>query len=357
LKQTLFSHLLKWEETRPPKTTLKNLEQERHLTQLGGLDRELSKTRVFFVSDLHGSDKLFLKFVNAGKIYKTNVLIVGGDVLGKVITPIFNNGGTFFATVQGNRRNARSNDEIETLKKDIRFLGNYPYVTSEKEWSELLNNQAKMDQVFERLANESVKRWCEIGEQRLASTGIRLIINKGNDDSPVLEETLRESTFVEYPNEKVVLVDDKHEMISLGYSNITPWHLVGDIPEDVLETKLTALASQVKNMENCIFNTHVPPYDTHLDIAPKLDENLTPKLSPGGEPEMAHVGSTAVRNAIERFQPLIGLHGHIHESKGFTKIGRTDCFNPGSEYSSGILKGVVLDLSDKKLESHLFTSA
>jgi Icc-related predicted phosphoesterase len=315
------------------------------------------KTRVFFVSDLHGSDKLFLKFVNAGTIYKTNILIVGGDVVGKVVTPIFTKNGSYYATVQGTRRVAQNEEEVEALKKDIRFLGNYPYVTNETEWKELLNNQLKMDRVFEELARESVRRWSEIAEKRLKPAGVRIIINKGNDDPAVLEETLRESSFVEYPNEKVVLLDGFHEMISLGYANVTPWNLPGDLPEEVLEDKLNLLASWVKDMKNCIFNIHVPPYNTHLDIAPKLDENLTPKLSPGGEPEMAHVGSTAVRSAIEKFQPLVSLHGHIHESKGYTKIGRTDCFNPGSEYSSGMLKGVVLDLSEKKLESHLFTSA
>jgi uncharacterized protein len=317
----------------------------------------MTKTRIFFVSDLHGSDKLFLKFVNAGTIYKTNLLIVGGDVLGKTVIPIFRNNGSFYSTVQGTPRSAKNTDELEALKKDIRFLGSYAFLTTEKEWSELLNDHVRMDHVFTELAHESVTRWCKIAEERLKLNGIRLIINKGNDDTPVLEESIKESSFVEYPNERVLMVDDKHEMISLGYANITPWHLIGDIPEEELETKLNSLASKVKDMNRCIFNVHVPPYDTHLDIAPKLDENLTPILSPGGQPEMAHVGSTSVRKAIEKYQPMMGLHGHIHESKGYSKIGRTDCFNPGSEYSTGLLKGIVLDLSDKKLESHLFTSA
>ena len=47
---------------------------------------------------------------------------------------------------------------------------------------------------------------------------------------------------------------------------------------------------------------------------------------------MIHAGSTAVRASIEKHQPLVGLHGHIHESKGFVTLGRTLCLNPGSEY-------------------------
>ena len=316
-----------------------------------------SRTRVFFVSDVHGSDKLFLKFVNAGAIYKANVLVIGGDVTGKAITPIFQKeDGGFTARVMGSLRVARTQSELDDLQKDIRFLGNYSYITTEEEWNALVKDQSKMDRLFDVVIAESISRWCKIAEERLKPQGIRLIVNKGNDDPPIFEDTLRKSNFVEYPNERVTRVDAKHELVSLGYANKTPWDLPGDLPEEVLQEKLDEAVSQVSDIKNAIFNIHVPPHDTHLDIAPLLDKSLTPKLTPGGEPEMAHVGSTAVRRGIERYQPLVGVHGHIHESKGYTKIGRTECFNPGSEYTTGLLKGVVLDFSDKKLESHLFTS-
>ena len=73
-------------------------------------------------------------------------------------------------------------------------------------------------------------------------------------------------------------------------------------------------------------------------------------------PILTSVGSTAVRSAIEKFQPLLGLHGHIHESKGSIKIGRTLCVNPGSEYSEGVLKGVMMNLDEKGVRSFQFTS-
>jgi Icc-related predicted phosphoesterase len=59
---------------------------------------------------------------------------------------------------------------------------------------------------------------------------------------------------------------------------------------------------------------------------------------------MAPVGSTAVREAIERQRPLLGLHGHVHESAGVEKIGRTVCINPGSDYGDGILRGAIVEL-------------
>jgi Icc-related predicted phosphoesterase len=145
-------------------------------------------------------------------------------------------------------------------------------------------------------------------------------------------------------------------MISTGYSNISPWRAPKDIPEEDLAKKIEAVASQVKNMEGCIFNFHCPPYNSMIDVAPELDEKLTPKLAAGGEVSSAPVGSTAVRNAVEKYQPLVGLHGHIHESKGLFQIGRSVCFNPGSEYTEGVLRGLVIELSERRIESHLFTS-
>jgi Icc-related predicted phosphoesterase len=70
---------------------------------------------------------------------------------------------------------------------------------------------------------------------------------------------------------------------------------------------------------------------------------------------MAPAGSTAVREAIEELQPLVGLHGHIHEGRGETKIGRTLCLNPGSVYSEGVLNGVLLTLADGQVRDYQFT--
>jgi Icc-related predicted phosphoesterase len=107
--------------------------------------------------------------------------------------------------------------------------------------------------------------------------------------------------------------------------------------------------------ETSVFDFHCPPYDTLIDVAPKLDSELRPVLTPGGEPEMVHVGSKSVRKMIEKFQPLVGLHGHIHEARGFSQIGKTQCFNPGSEYVTGLLRGLIANLSEKRLENYVFT--
>ncbi len=314
-----------------------------------------SKTRIFFVTDIHGSDRLFFKFVNAGKVYESNVLILGGDITGKTITPIFKEDGISKAMIGGQWKTATTTSELEDLKGQIRNYGSYPHETSKEEWDSMTANHEKMDSLFKELITESVGKWIQIAEERLKPLGVNILINIGNDDFNEIGELISKSHYVIYPQGKVVDIDGKHEVVSVGNSNLTPWQCPGDITEEELGNKLEQALTQVRDMKNCIFNTHCPPVDTHIDLAPKLDKDLKPILTPGGEPEMTHVGSASIRAAIEKHQPLLGLHGHIHEARGFVKIGRTICFNPGSEYATGVLRGVVVNLSDKGIDNYIMT--
>ncbi len=315
----------------------------------------MSKTRVFFVSDIHGSERLFLKFVNAGNVYKANVLILGGDITGKTVTPIFNQGSSWRAEYVGSWKEARTENELNELERSIRDLGSYPFRTTESEWETLRQNEASMDQVFAQVMTTSLKRWVQIADERLKPINVKIIINIGNDDLPVVGDILKESDYVIYPNERIVSIDDEHEMPSVGSSNMTPWNCPGDVSEEELLSKLEKATSGLAHPENSLFNFHCPPYDTQIDLAPKLDKDLKPVLTPGGEPEMAHVGSTSVRRFIEKLQPLAGLHGHIHEARGFSQVRKTKCFNPGSEYTTGVLRGLIVNLSERKLDNYVFT--
>ena len=315
----------------------------------------MTNTRLFFVSDIHGSERLFLKLTNAGKVYKANVLLVGGDITGKTVTPVFNQGNSWKAEYVGAWRIANTQDDLEKLEHQIRELGSYPYRTTESEWSTLRQSEATMKRVFLQVMSESIRHWVQIAEERLKPIGVKVIFNVGNDDLPVVGEILAQSEYLIYPNEKIIAIDDKHEMASVGYSNMTPWNCPGDISEDELLSKLEETTSGLTRPETSLFNFHCPPCDTQIDVAPKLDKDLRPVLTPGGEPEMSHVGSTSVRKMIEKFQPLAGLHGHIHEARGFSQIGKTVCFNPGSEYTTGVLRGLIVNLSDKKIDNYVFT--
>jgi len=315
----------------------------------------MGKLRVFFATDLHGSDKCFRKFINAAKVYGANVLIIGGDLTGKAIVPILvRDDGTEFADYLGQKVEIKNKEQEESLIKEISDSGYYPLKLTLKEHEELSTNKEKLNEVFLKLMRERLEQWLRLAEERLKGTGVKVIINAGNDDALELDEVLESSDFVIHPEGKVVELDG-YEMISTGYANMTPWHAPRDIPEEELEKKIEEMASKVRNMQSAIFNIHPPPYNTGLDMAPKVDENLRPVTLPGTV-VMVPVGSVSVRKLIEKYQPLLGLHGHVHESRGAKYLGRTLIINPGSDYPYGILRGAVINLEDGKLKSYMLTT-
>ena len=316
----------------------------------------MTKTKIYFVTDVHGSDRCFRKFVNAGKFYGANVLILGGDITGKMIVPIVDQeDGTRLCTYVGANRVLKSQQEVDDMVKTVKDSGYYPYLAGKKEVEELTAQPDRVHQLFKELMKEDVERWMALAEERLKGTGIKCYVSPGNDDFFDIDEALDSATYVVNPEEKVVDIDGEHEMITLGYTNHTPWNSPREVDESVLGEKIERMASEVKNMNTAIFNIHVPPIDTQLDQAPKLDESLKP-VTAGGHPVMISAGSTAVRSSIEKHQPLAGFHGHVHESRGTVKIGRTMCFNPGSEYNQGILRGLLCELDKDRVKSHLLVS-
>lgn len=321
--------------------------------------RKKDFTRIYFATDLHGSEKCFLKLTKTPIVYKADVLILGGDITGKRLIPIVEQSDNLF-TVEflGREWKLRSEEEVREMEKKIRDSGSYPYRTSPREMEEIGADPSKTNKLFKQLISETLKRWIRIAEERLRDTSIKFYITGGNDDDLFIESILEESDFIINPEGKVVNVDEQHEMISTGYSNITPWKCPRDIPERELAEKIEAMASQVKDMKNCIFNFHCPPADTQIDTAPKLDTTSTPPkfIVKAGKLVMYGAGSTAVRNSIEKHQPLLGLHGHIHESRGFDYIGRTFCVNPGSGYSEGVLRGCIINVGKEKVRGFQFLS-
>ncbi|MDG6998717.1 MAG: metallophosphoesterase [Nitrososphaerota archaeon] len=316
----------------------------------------VARTRVFFITDVHGSDRCFKKFLNAGKFYGASVLILGGDITGKLVIPVVKQGdGTYEYSLGSDKFRVGSQSELELALQTIRDSGFYPYMTDPKEVEELSENAVMVKELFTRLMVEGVRRWIGLAEERLKGTEIRCYISPGNDDVFEIDKVLDSSSYVVNPEEKVVRIDEQHEMITLGTTNHTPWNSPREVDEEVLTKKIEAMATEVKDMKKAIFNIHVPPIDTVIDQAPKLDKTLKPIVA-GGSVQMGSAGSIATRAAIEKYQPLIGLHGHIHESKGMVRIGRTICLNPGSDYGFGVLRGVQVELEDDKVKSYLFTS-
>jgi Icc-related predicted phosphoesterase len=312
-------------------------------------------TRVFFATDIHGSEKAYMKFLNAAAFYKAQTLILGGDITGKMIVPMVKNNGGYTAEFRGVKREAKDEAQALQLENEIRQSGSYPYRTNPDEMKELQADESKVHPIFVRLMLETLDRWVKLAGERLAKTGVSMYMTGGNDDIPEIKSVIHKSNYVIDPEDKVVELNGNYEMISLGWSNATPWKTPRECSEEELWSKIQGMVPQVKNMKRCIFNMHVPPIDTLISECQKLDENLKPVFV-GSEPDLISAGSTSVRRAIEDYQPLLGLHGHIHEARGNIKIGRTLCINPGSESSEGILRGVMVNLDGDSVRSHLLTS-
>jgi uncharacterized protein len=316
----------------------------------------MAVTRVYFVTDVHGSDRCFKKFLNASKFYGAKVLILGGDITGKMIVPIVRlSSGGYVTALSGSEVTFKSEQEAEENAAKIRNMGFYPYICDQEEMDKMAASPAYVKEVFNKTMVQGIERWMRMAEERLKDTGVKCYISPGNDDIFEIDNALDSSTLVINPEEKVVNIDGRHEMITLGYANHTPWNSPREADEEVLGQKIEAMCSQVKDMKNAIFNLHVPPIGSGLDQAAKLDGTLKPIIS-GGAMVMIDAGSSAVRASVEKHQPLIGLHGHIHESRGKVKIGTTLCVNPGSEYGEGLLKGVLCELDDGKVKVCMLTS-
>ena len=311
------------------------------------------RTTIFFATDIHGSERCFMKFINAARFYQANVLILGGDITGKAMVPIVQQpgGASYRANFLGQTASLESEEAVAAFERQVRHAGAYPFRTTAEEVAAMESDRGLVDRLFTRLMVESVQHWCDIAEERLRGTGVRCFIDAGNDDEREIVEVLKQSSYVEMPEGRVVMIDDEHEMVSSGFANITPWHAPRDIPDEELGGLIEAMAEQLHAPGRAIFNIHVPPYATGLDVASLLDDNLKPVVV-AGEVAMGPVGSKAVRAAIEKYQPLVSLHGHIHESRGVARIGRTTSINPGSEYGDGHLRAVLVNLKGGKLLSY-----
>jgi Icc-related predicted phosphoesterase len=299
--------------------------------------------RVYYASDVHGSDVLWRKFLNAAKHYECSALIMGGDLMGKAVVPIVRRNGSYTAWVIGEERHAATSEELDELERAIRLNGFYPVHATPEEHQAMRDEASVREEMFAQAMIDDLERWVALAEERLGLTDIQLYVMPGNDDPWAIDKVLERSSAVLPCDGRIVEVGG-HEMLSSGFANPTPWHSPRELPEDELYARLKALADQLVSPETAIFNLHVPPYDSGLDTAMEIDEELRPVLK-SGRPVEIPVGSKAVRELIEEFQPALALHGHIHESRGITRIGRTVAINPGSDYSSGRLEGCVIDLT------------
>jgi len=299
--------------------------------------------KMFFATDIHGSEICWKKFLNAAAFYKADLVVLGGDVTGKIMVPIVAYPGYWEVTVRGERLRLETQEELNKVSQRLRDRGSYPAIVSRDELDQL-STQDAIDRRFNAEMTRSLDRWLDMADGKLRGS-IPCILNGGNDDIFEIDPILESAPSVTFAEGKVIdLAGSGFTMISMGYTNPTPWDTHREAPEPELAARIDAVAAQVPDMHRTIFNFHAPPYGTGLDEAPELDANMRPTH---GGASMKPVGSTAVRDAILKYQPPLSVHGHIHESRGVAKVGRTLTVNPGSSYGDGVLQAALLDINPK----------
>jgi len=309
-------------------------------------------TKIFFCTDVHGSTRCWRKLVSAADFYKVDTVILGGDMTGKAVVPVVaQKDGTFTSTFLGRKWVLKSTEEVDQQKKLIVDAGMYVFECNADDLQKFTGRTDLVDAIFKEMVIERVREWIKIAEVNLKPKNQRIIVAPGNDDAEYVDEVLAESDVIVNAEGRILEINGGYEMVSSGWSNPTPWHTPRECSEEELKNKIEAMAPNIRDSERSIFNLHVPPIGSGLDTAPKLKENLEIDLKGSVE-----AGSIAVLDAIKKYQPVLGLHGHIHEITAERRIGRTLCINPGSHYTEGILNGVVVTLDGKKVKSSIFTT-
>ena len=302
--------------------------------------------RIFFATDIHGSEVCWKKFLNSGAHYEADVVILGGDMTGKALVPIVDDGGGHWhATLLENREELDDEEAVKAFEDAVIRRGYYPFRTTPDELAELSASEERWHALFDKHMIGTVERWMQMADERLGGSGIRVFVCPGNDDQLEIDEIVEAAKTVELGEGRVVDIDG-FQLASSGWANRTPWDTYREEDEPDLKKRIEAMLVNVTaEPEKTIFSLHCPPYSTGLDDAPQLTAEMD--LKDAGRSTVP-VGSTAVREAIEQHQPALSLHGHIHEARGTARLGKTLCINPGSSYEQGQLLGAVIDIDGKK---------
>lgn len=315
----------------------------------------MAKFTIYFATDIHGSEHCFRKFLNAGKFYGVDAVILGGDIAGKALIPIAKGtGDTWDASFFGKPIHMESAEELDEFERRVRTQGYYPYRSTPDEVAEIAKHGEALDRAFETVIGRSVEGWVAIADEKLRAAGIPCLVMPGNDDPPTVKRYLNDASWLIQSEDRIVELGP-YQVLSLGYSTPTPWDSPREITEEEMRAKLKDLIGKLEPGRQVIFNLHNPPYDTRTDRAFKLSQDMRIQTA-GGEPVLVPVGSVAVREAIEEVQPVLSLHGHIHESRAMGSLGRTQVCNPGSMYTEGALQGVILSLDKDKVKLHKFVT-
>ena len=303
--------------------------------------------KLFFTTDIHGSSLLFQKALTVAEDFEVDLLIIAGDLSGKEIIPVVQEGGDKFIISGG--LNSISKNRIadyRELSEDSNDFGKYMLELTVEEYLECLNDSKKAVKLALQPVINRLNSWIELYKSK--NYKYKLLISAGNDDSLELDGVLKT-----YRNDNVIIGIDNvfnfQDFCVVNYSSVppTPWNTPREKSEKEIEKEIKAILSEAS--APYIFNFHCPPYNTLLDGAPLVDDDNRIVVK-GGQVQKGHIGSKSVLDLINQYQPLLSLHGHIHESSAEVYIKDTLCVNPGSEYAQGVLRGYYFELAANSIK-------
>ncbi len=309
--------------------------------------------RMFFSTDAHGSTSIWKKWVRVPEFHSAEMLLLCGDLTGKALVPIVEQSdGTYKTHYYGRGWHLKSEEDLIDMETRLSDSGVYPFRTTSSQIEEMKNSPKLVEEMMNNAMANRMDEWLSFLVEKVDTSKVQVMAMPGNDDEFLLDKVIRsyEDRGVIWCLDKVVEIGG-FETISMEYVNPTPWDTPREANEKDLKKKIDKLAQKLTDPTKSIFNFHCPPYNTHLDLAPKLDKTLRPVVT-AGTPEMIHVGSTAIREAEEQYQPMMGLHGHIHESYASDRIGNSVVVNPGSEYGEGILRGFIIEFNEEGVDKY-----
>jgi Icc-related predicted phosphoesterase len=183
-----------------------------------------SRLEIFYASDIHGSERVFRKFLNAAAFYKVRAIVFGGDLTGKAIVPFVETSpGVYQAEVSGTGHSAAEGSALEELEQFVRDRGAYPYRTTPDEMAALAGDPDLLRQTFSRLMLATAEKWVTLADERLRAAGIPALMMPGNDDEPEVKQILAQGDWITDAEDQLVDLGG-YQVISFGWATTTPWH-------------------------------------------------------------------------------------------------------------------------------------
>lgn len=310
-------------------------------------------TKIFFATDLHGSEPCFKKFLRAGTFYGADILFLGGDYGAKELV-LFSNSekGVDTFSGSGQHQHFASTDDFDRYVLWCKASGRLMKRVDASVLQHIA--PASYHDLFDRTLNDTFATWAEMARDAFRRDGIPIYVIPGNDDSPRTDHYFTSEPFVFMHRRTAELRASLITLLGWGGSNPTPWHTPREYPEHQIRSELEQALKLRSHAGPMVLLAHPPPFGCGLDLVPEITKTLSYRLSFGSS-AMVPIGSSAVREFVEEHQPLIGLFGHVHEGRGYHMIGQTLCINPGSAFHTGRLLGCILSITDGRVDDFQLT--